>query len=188
MMGLVGSTHPNGARHPDHGPLAFVGMRMIDHRPSRTVVARLVVAASLVAVIPFMSAGVAGAVASQSFATCAEAAAAGFTDISQGSPGYAAALDRDGDGIACEADDTAAATTTTTPAEVLGATQTAQPPPGQLASTGTSSWVLTMVALVLVLVGHRMVRAGYDRLEWIVGRRHADVRFTVEPDRRRRRR
>lgn len=136
----------------------------------------------------FAAGGVAGAAngaAAQSFATCDEAAAAGFSDMAQGSPGYAAALDRDGDGLACESGETAP--TPTTPAEVLGTAQTAEQPPGELASTGTSAWILTAVALVLVLVGHRMLRAGYDRLDWVTGRRHADVRFTVEPVRRRRR-
>lgn len=132
--------------------------------------------------------GVAGAsngVAAQSFATCDEAAAAGFSDMAQGSPGYAAALDRDGDGLACGDGDSAP--TTTTPAEVLGTAQTAEQPPGELASTGTTSWILAGVALALVLVGHRMVQASYDRLDWVTGRRHADVRFTVEPVRRPRR-
>lgn len=36
------------------------------------------------------------------FANCAEARAAGVAPIRRGEPGYSSALDRDGDGIACE--------------------------------------------------------------------------------------
>ncbi len=40
---------------------------------------------------------------STEYKNCAEAEAAGVTPIKKGDPGYAAHLDRDGDGIACEA-------------------------------------------------------------------------------------
>lgn len=36
------------------------------------------------------------------FANCSEAKAKGYYNIRKGSPGYRPALDRDGDGIACE--------------------------------------------------------------------------------------
>ena len=36
------------------------------------------------------------------YKTCAEAQAAGAAPIRRGQPGYRAALDRDGDGVACE--------------------------------------------------------------------------------------
>jgi hypothetical protein len=47
------------------------------------------------------------------FANCTEAAQAGQHDIPKGSPAYSAALDRDGDGVACDEKDrgTAAGTT-----------------------------------------------------------------------------
>jgi hypothetical protein len=37
-----------------------------------------------------------------SYANCAAARAAGAAPLTTGDPGYAAHLDRDGDGIACE--------------------------------------------------------------------------------------
>ena len=37
------------------------------------------------------------------FANCAQARAAGYQNIRRGQPGYRAALDRDNDGVACEA-------------------------------------------------------------------------------------
>lgn len=43
------------------------------------------------------------------YSSCAEATAAGKAPIHKGEPGYSAKLDRDGDGVACDA-----ATTTTT--------------------------------------------------------------------------
>ena len=39
---------------------------------------------------------------STSYANCSEARAAGAAPINEGEPGYAAHLDRDGDGVACE--------------------------------------------------------------------------------------
>lgn len=36
-----------------------------------------------------------------SFASCAEAKAAGYHDIARGAPGYSTRLDADGDGVAC---------------------------------------------------------------------------------------
>lgn len=35
------------------------------------------------------------------FASCAEAKAAGYHDMARGTPGYSSKLDADGDGIAC---------------------------------------------------------------------------------------
>ncbi|BCJ46293.1 hypothetical protein GCM10010168_52440 [Actinoplanes ianthinogenes] len=40
------------------------------------------------------------------YANCAAVEAAGLYEIRKGQPGYRKALDRDGDGVACEADDT----------------------------------------------------------------------------------
>lgn len=39
---------------------------------------------------------------SVSFASCADAQAAGYHDIARGAPGYSARLDGDGDGVACD--------------------------------------------------------------------------------------
>lgn len=57
-----------------------------------------------------------------SFASCAEARAAGYHDIARGAPGYSRRLDGDGDGIACDQKVTTTTrakpvTTTTVPAE-----------------------------------------------------------------------
>lgn len=38
------------------------------------------------------------------FASCDAAKAAGYSSIKRGDPGYSSALDRDGDGVACDAD------------------------------------------------------------------------------------
>lgn len=155
------------------------------------------VGAAVLVVAGFAGAGVASAAPQQSFATCDEARAAGFVDIERGDPGYVGALDPDADGVACESDTTAVATT----AEVLGAAETApaapapapapqttveQAPPEVLANTGTTAWILTVVALVLVVLGYRVMQAGYERLDWIGGTKHRDVRFTAQRARRRR--
>ena len=42
------------------------------------------------------------AAAAPPYANCAAAAAEGVYNIAEGQPGYAAGLDRDGDGVACE--------------------------------------------------------------------------------------
>ncbi len=168
----------------------------------RRTVKVAMVAAGMWIVLP----GVAGAapqVVHQSFGNCEDARAAGFSDIQAGAPGYSSELDRDQDGTACGEGDTAtpvaapeAAPTSTaaaiTPAEaappapsaeVLSAEATAAQP--ELAYTGSSSWILTAVAAALVLAGYHLLRAGYDRLDWVTGRKYSEVRFTVESDRRR---
>ena len=152
-------------------------------------------AAALLGVVLFSgAAGASPAAASQLFRNCDEARAAGFSDMRAGEPGYSADLDRDNDGIACDSDEAAPAAPAVPdpvpqPApqaampEVQGATQ------DSLAQTGVSTLtpLLLGAALVLVLMGRRLQDAGYERLDWIPGRRRAEVRYTVEPVRRRRR-
>ncbi len=138
----------------------------------------------LVAVAP-----AATALVGQSFATCEQAAAAGFTDMARGGPGYSEALDADGDGIACDTTDAtppaAPATPGTDPgAEVLGATAEATPATDELAETGAPTWALLVVAGALLIAGRQLVRVADDHLGWVAGRQRSAVRYTVQPARR----
>jgi hypothetical protein len=74
-------------------------------------------------------------------------------------------------------------------AEVQGITQEQAATQDQLAQTGVSWWtpMFGAVALLLLLAGFSMSRAGYEFLPWQSSRR-PEVRFTVERVRRRRRR
>jgi hypothetical protein len=139
------------------------------------------------------TAGASPSAAAQLFRNCDEARAAGFSDMRAGEPGYSTDLDADSDGVACDSETAApAAPAVPDPApqpapqaampEVQGATQ------DSLAQTGVSflTPLLLGAALVLVFMGRRLVDAGYQRLDWIPGRRRAEVRYTVEPVRRRR--
>lgn len=76
--------------------------------------------------------------ASVAFANCAEAEAAGAAPIRRGRPGYRPALDRDGDGIACDAPDPGPTATPSapgtptpgpTPEPTVSPTPTASPSP-----------------------------------------------------------
>lgn len=55
------------------------------------------------------------------FATCTEAANAGYSNMVIGSPGYSPTLDRDGDGVACESEALAPAPPAPAPAPVVPA-------------------------------------------------------------------
>jgi hypothetical protein len=134
----------------------------------------------------------AGAAPAQSFASCEQARAAGYSNMAAGTAGYSTALDRDGDGIACDESQF-----TAPPPEVMAATELpAAPAPVQapaapanaLAETGVTSWLLLLVAAGLFLAGRRLVSSGYEHLAWVSGRRHSHVRYTVERRPRRRRR
>ena len=140
------------------------------------------------------TAGASPAIAQQLFRNCDEARAAGFSAMRAGEPGYSADLDADGDGVACdESQVTPAVPAVPEPApqpppqpampEVQGATQDA------LASTGVSLLTpfLLVAALLLVVMGRRLVDVGHEHLRWVPGRRRSEVRYTVERDRRRRR-
>ena len=69
------------------------------------------------------------------------------------------------------------------PAQVQGASEDA------LATTGLTALtpVLIVTAFGLLLAGRQLISAGYERLEWLRGRR-SEVRFTVQQVKRRRRR
>lgn len=140
------------------------------------------------------TAGAAPSAAAQLFRNCDEARAAGFTDMRSGEPGYTAELDRDSDGIACEASDAAPAAPAVPDPVPQPAPQAAMPEvqaatQDSLAQTGVSTLtpLLLVAALVLMFMGRRLQDAGYERLDWITGRRRAEVRYTVEPAGRRRR-
>lgn len=82
---------------------------------------RAVVVAGVSAFLLLGSAGPAlAAPTAPSFATCAEAFAAGVSNIPQGAPGYRPALDRDDDGFACDRGD---------PANAAGVAAVADPDP-----------------------------------------------------------
>ena len=40
--------------------------------------------------------------------------------------------------------------------------------------------------MALFVAGKRLMGAGYELLAWVPGRRHSEVRYTIEPRRRRR--
>ena len=152
--------------------------------------------AALLSVVVFSGAASASpAVATQLFRNCDEARAAGFSDMRAGEPGYSPSLDRDNDGVACDSDEVTAAAPAVPDPVPQPAPQAAMPQveaanQDQLAHTGVS-WltaVLLAAAMVLVVMGHRLVTAGYERLDWIAGRRRAEVRYTDETVGRRRRR
>lgn len=69
-----------------------------------------------VAVVPF-------------YGSCADARAAGAAPIAVGQPGYRPALDRDGDGTACDTDTQAASATTTTTGPPEAGPPATSPPP-----------------------------------------------------------
>jgi cytoskeletal protein RodZ len=83
---------------------------------------------------------VAGATQTQVFQNCTEAQAAGQTNIPSSSPAYRSELDRDNDGIACDAGDDSA----------TGASAGSS---GSLATTGQSNLHLTVLAGMLVGLG-----------------------------------
>lgn len=134
------------------------------------------------------------AASAQSFASCEQAREAGYTNMAVGTAGYSAALDEDGDGVACDDSQFAAP-----PPEVMAATELpAAPAPAQapaqaappeaLAETGVTSWVMLLIAAGLFLAGRRLLSTGYEHLDWVSGRRHSHVRYTVDRRSRRRRR
>ena len=159
----------------------------------RTVAGAL--AAALTGVLLFSgTAGAAPSAATQLFRNCDEARAAGFSNMRAGEPGYSADLDRDNDGIACDAEETAPAAPAVPDPVPQPAPQAAMPEvqaatQDSLAQTGVSMLtpLLLAAALALMFMGRRLQDAGYERLDWITGRRRAEVRYTVEPAGRRRR-
>lgn len=139
--------------------------------------------------------GAAPSAAAQLFRNCDEARAAGFSDMRAGEPGYSSDLDRDSDGIACDSDEAAPAAPAVPdpvpqPAPQAAAPEVQAATQDSLAQTGVSMLtpLLLAAALVLVFMGRRLQDAGYERLDWITGRRRAEVRYTVEPAGRRSRR
>jgi hypothetical protein len=142
-------------------------------------------AASVACVVAPTAASAAPGARAQIFQSCAEAEEAGFTDIRAGEPAYSPDLDRDGDGIACESGGSVApgAVPGTSPptisvgpeTEVHGASDE------RLASTGLSwsTGIVLALAMALLMLGHWLVRTGYEHQRWLPGRR-GEVRLTVE--------
>ena len=98
---------------------------------------------------------------SATFATCAEARAAGRGVIPRSSPAYSKSLDSDGDGLACEANEGAA---TGTPASVASASATraattTKVAGAALAFTGAASWAMAGVGLAVLLCGLALMAA-----------------------------
>lgn len=83
-----------------------------------------------------------GAIPAGGFTDCAQASAAGYVNITVNSPAYAAKLDSDQDGVACEQTD---ATTSTSTSTAVG--------DPTLPVTGASITGFILIACVLVLAG-----------------------------------
>ncbi len=132
---------------------------------SRATIRRIAAAVGVVVAVSLtMGAGSAGAIASQAFANCDEARAAGFSDIRRGDPQYSPHLDHDNNGIACESTsapapgaDDRVPVATTPGTEVRGTSVEAAP--GELAETGVTSWILAVLGLTLYSAGRRAVTA-----------------------------
>lgn len=98
-----------------------------------------------------------------SFASCAEARAAGRGVIPRTSPAYSAALDPDKDGLACEANEGSASSTPAVAAASASARPAASPTrtaAAALALTGSSPLFLLGGATVLLLAGVALVGLG----------------------------
>lgn len=97
------------------------------------------------AALAFIALPSGAAYASSPFANCAEAYEAGYANIPASHPYYSKALDRDGDGVACDnppADFTPAPSASPTPKPTPSATSDVTAIPstdGELAETGTST-------------------------------------------------
>lgn len=80
----------------------------------------------------------------QNFQNCADAEAAGFTDIPRGSAGYAPRLDRDNDGVACESgtDNGTGVVVSDDDLPMTGGSQDAAMVIGGALVAGGASWVL----------------------------------------------
>lgn len=161
---------------------------MIAEGSFRRVAARSALAAGTLAVLSLLVPTPAHALPAQSFASCEQARAAGYSDMAAGTTGYSTALDRDGDGIACNESQFTAPPPDVMAATELPAAPAQAAPADRLAETGVTSWILLLVAAGLFLAGRRLVISGYQHLAWVPGRRHSHVRYTIERRIRRRRR